>query len=194
VDQYPLGLADRLPLGTPVGIPADQLLLFGVHADDRLAVGQVLLGLLVDVAKLRVPVVQLPHPGIHRRAGQPADPGHPHATTTAQRPGGRADEQAALLLGQVRGDQLVQPTQHGVHVHAATLPARHAPTATIGQPSHAGTPNEPRINASHLVALVRAGATFRNGELNEYNHEHTGGGVCPGTRRDVIRRPAWKPT
>ncbi len=51
-----------------------------------------------------------------------------------------------------------------------------------------------KVNAPHLVALVRAGATFRNGELNEHNHEHTGGGVCPGTRGDVIRRPAWKPT
>jgi hypothetical protein len=28
----------------------------------------------------------------------------------------------------------------GIHVHAGNLPARHAPTATIGQPSHAGTP------------------------------------------------------
>jgi putative transposase len=51
-----------------------------------------------------------------------------------------------------------------------------------------------KVNAPHLVALVRAGATFRNGELIEHNHEHTGGGVCPGTRGDVIRRPAWKPT
>jgi len=50
-----------------------------------------------------------------------------------------------------------------------------------------------KVNAPHLVALVRAGATFRNGELIEHNHEHTGG-VCPGTRGDVIRRPAWKPT
>jgi hypothetical protein len=34
----------------------DQLLLLGVHADDRLAGGQMLAGLLVHVAELRVPV------------------------------------------------------------------------------------------------------------------------------------------
>jgi hypothetical protein len=51
-----------------------------------------------------------------------------------------AGQQAALLLGQVRGDQLVQPAQHGIHVHGGNLPARHTPTATIGQTSHAGTP------------------------------------------------------
>jgi hypothetical protein len=45
---------------------------------------------------------------------------------------------AALLLGQLRGDQHVQPAQHGAHVHAGTLAPWHAPTATIGQPSHAG--------------------------------------------------------
>jgi hypothetical protein len=33
---------------------------------------------------------------------------------------GRAGQQAALLLGQVRGDQLVEPAQHGIDVHAAT--------------------------------------------------------------------------
>lgn len=30
-----------------------------------------------------------------------------------------------------------------------------------------------KVNAPHLVAQVRAGATFRNGELNEHDHEHT---------------------
>lgn len=30
-----------------------------------------------------------------------------------------------------------------------------------------------KVNAAHLVALVRAGATFRNGELIEHNHEQT---------------------
>jgi hypothetical protein len=40
----------------------------------------------------------------------------------------------------VRGDQLVQPGQHGVDVHPATLPSQHTSTATIGQTSHAGTP------------------------------------------------------
>jgi hypothetical protein len=35
------------------------LLLLGVHADDRLPVGQILLGLLVDIAELRVPVGML---------------------------------------------------------------------------------------------------------------------------------------
>jgi hypothetical protein len=84
--------------------------------------------------------VQLPQPGVHRWTGQPTDARQPSSTTTAQRAGGRAGQQAALLFGQVRGDQLVQPTQHGIHVHAGTLPPRRASTATIGQTSHAGTP------------------------------------------------------
>ena len=85
-------------------------------------------------------VIQLPHTGVHRWSGQPAEAGHPRATSAAQGTRRRAGQQAALLLGQVRGDQLVQPGQHGVDVHAATLPPWHAPTATIGQTSHAGTP------------------------------------------------------
>jgi hypothetical protein len=40
----------------------------------------------------------------------------------------------------VRGEQLKQPTQHGVDVHPATLPSPHTPTATNGQTSRAGTP------------------------------------------------------
>jgi hypothetical protein len=56
VHQHPLGLARRPPLGATIGKAADQLLLLGVHADDQQASGQVLLGLLVDVAKLRVSV------------------------------------------------------------------------------------------------------------------------------------------
>ncbi len=86
-------------------------------------------------------VVQLPHAGVDSRTGQPTDPGHASATTTAQRPDGGTRQQAALLFGQVRGDQLVQPAQHGVQVHAGTLLPQHALTATIGQTSHAGTPN-----------------------------------------------------
>jgi hypothetical protein len=35
----------------------------------------------------------------------------------------------------VRSDQLVQPGQHGVDVHPATLPSQQAPAATIGQTS-----------------------------------------------------------
>jgi hypothetical protein len=85
-------------------------------------------------------VVQLPHAGVHRRAGQSADPGHTRAAAMPKRPGGRAGQQAALLLGQVGGDQLVQPAQHGVHVHAGNLPNRHTPTATIRQTSHTETP------------------------------------------------------
>jgi hypothetical protein len=85
-------------------------------------------------------VVQFSHPGVHRRAGQPTDPGHARAATTTERPGGRTGQQAALLVGQVGGDHFVQPAPHGVHVPAATLPPRPAPTATIGQTSHAGTP------------------------------------------------------
>jgi hypothetical protein len=232
----PLGLASRLLLGAAIGVAADQLLLLGVHAHNWLPVGLLRLGLLVDLAELRVPVgvlsallglegalqrvallleqppprcrrrpgssarparqraggwicrstaaatrvpagvgvdqlvqrgqqarvplcqppgpapgtadaparvrrvVQLPHPGVHRRPGQPTDPGHPSATTTAQCASGRAGQQATLLLGQVEGDQLVQPAQHGAHVHAATLPPWPTPTATIRQTSHAGTP------------------------------------------------------
>jgi hypothetical protein len=234
--QHPFGLACWPPLPPAVGIPADQFLLLGVDADDRLAGGQLLLGLLVDIAELGVPVgvlgallglegalqrvallgeqpadgvvgdlealrgkrvgqlagrlagppqrrlrvptsvrvdqlvqraeqarvpldqplgsaagtpdaptrvrrvVQFSHPGVHGRAGQPTDPGHARAATTTERAGGRTGQQAALLLGQVRGNQLVQSAQHGVHVHAATLPPRPAPIATIGQTSHAGTP------------------------------------------------------
>jgi len=59
VHPDPLGLASRLPLSTPVGAPTDQLLLLGIHTDYRLAGGQVGLGLLVHIAKLRVPVRML---------------------------------------------------------------------------------------------------------------------------------------
>jgi hypothetical protein len=59
-------------------------------------------------------------PGVHRRARPPADLGHPRAAVTAERARGRADQQAALLLGQVRGDQLVEPAQCGIDVRAAT--------------------------------------------------------------------------
>jgi hypothetical protein len=52
-----------LPLDTAVGVAAHQLFLLGVHvgvhADDRLAGGQMLLGLLVHIPKLRVPVGML---------------------------------------------------------------------------------------------------------------------------------------
>src|SRR6266542_4332352 len=44
------------PFGRGSCVAADQLLLLGVHADDRPTGGQILLGLLADVAKLRVPV------------------------------------------------------------------------------------------------------------------------------------------
>jgi hypothetical protein len=40
-------------------------------------------------------------------ARQPADLGRPRAAATPERAGGRAGQQAALHLGQVRGDQLV---------------------------------------------------------------------------------------
>jgi hypothetical protein len=86
------------------------------------------------------PLLQLPHPGIDRRARQPADAGHPDAAAAAQRPRPRAGQQAALLLGQVRGDQLIQLGQHGVDVHPATLPSPHTSAATTGQTSRAGTP------------------------------------------------------
>jgi hypothetical protein len=48
-----------LPLDTAVGVAAHQLFLLGVHADDRLAGGQMLLGLLVHIPNLRVPVGML---------------------------------------------------------------------------------------------------------------------------------------
>jgi hypothetical protein len=65
--------------------------------------------------------VQLPHARVHRRTRQAADPCHPRAAASPKRPGGRTGQQAALLLGQVRSDQFVQPAQHGIRVHAATL-------------------------------------------------------------------------
>ncbi len=49
-----------------------------------------------------------PAPRVDRRTRQPADAGHPRATAAAQRPRAPAGQQAARLLGQVRGDQLVQ--------------------------------------------------------------------------------------
>ena len=36
----PLGLPGRLPFGAAVGVPADQLLVLGIHAHYRLAGGQ----------------------------------------------------------------------------------------------------------------------------------------------------------
>jgi hypothetical protein len=56
VHQHALGLARRLPLPPTIGIPADQLLLLGIDAYDRLGSGQMRSGLLVHIAKLRVPV------------------------------------------------------------------------------------------------------------------------------------------
>jgi hypothetical protein len=75
----------------------------------------------------------------------------------AQRPRARAGQQAALLLGQVRGDQLVQLGQHGIDVHPATLPFQQASTATIGQTSRAGTPNWPGGRLWLAPALLREG-------------------------------------
>jgi hypothetical protein len=73
--------------------------------------------------------------------GATARCGVPSARRRCDRaPGARTGQQAALLLGQVRSDQLVQPGQDSVDIHAATLPPWHAPTATIGQANHAGTP------------------------------------------------------
>jgi hypothetical protein len=236
VHPHAFGLGHRLPLPPTVGIPAHQLLLLGVHTDNRLGSGQVLAGLLVEVAELGVPVgmlgpllglegalqrvallleqppdgvvadleplpakgigklagglarpaqrrggitagvgvdqlvqraeqarlaldqslwpatrtadatarigrgIQLPHAPIHRWPRQPGEARHARTAATAQRLGGRAGQQAALLLGEVRGDQHIQPAQHGVHVHAGTLTPWHAPTATTGQASHARTP------------------------------------------------------
>jgi hypothetical protein len=37
------------------------------------------------------------------------------------------------------------------------------------------------VNAPHLVALVRAGAVFKNGKLIERPDESEGGGSAPGT-------------
>jgi hypothetical protein len=95
-------------------------------------------------------------PGVHRRSGQPTDRCHPCAPTTAERPSGRASQQAALLLGQVWGNQLVQPVQDAVHIHPGKLPARHTPTATIGQISHAGTLRLARGRHGHQLATVRS--------------------------------------
>jgi len=84
-------------------------------------------------------VVQLPHAGVHRRAGQSADPGHTRAAAMpSARAAAPASSGAASRSG--GGDQLVQPAQHGVHVHAGNLPNRHTPTATIRQTSHTETP------------------------------------------------------
>jgi hypothetical protein len=59
VHADPLGLPGRLPLGAAVGVPADQLLLLGIHADHRLASGQMLLGLLIHITNLPVPIRML---------------------------------------------------------------------------------------------------------------------------------------
>ena len=40
----------------------------------------------------------------------------------------------------------LSPGMHGIHVHAGPPPACHAPTATIGQASHAGAPTEARAS------------------------------------------------
>jgi len=117
----------------PAGVGVDQLIQRGQQA--RLLLDQALGPTTgtTDAAARVGRVLQLPHAGVHRRAGQPADPGHACAAAPAERLGGGAGQQAALLFGQVGSDQFVQAAQHGVHVHAATLPPRPAPTATIGQ-------------------------------------------------------------
>jgi len=53
------GLAGGLPLGATVGDAPDQLLLLGVHRDDRLPRGQMRPSLLVEVAELGVTVGML---------------------------------------------------------------------------------------------------------------------------------------
>jgi hypothetical protein len=51
---------DRLTLGVPLppghGQPTELFALFGVHADDRLTVGLMVLDLVVEVAELGIPV------------------------------------------------------------------------------------------------------------------------------------------
>jgi hypothetical protein len=49
-------LPARAPLATSIGQPSQLLTLFGVHTDHRLVGGLVLLDLLVEIAKLRIPV------------------------------------------------------------------------------------------------------------------------------------------
>jgi hypothetical protein len=124
----------------PAGVGVDQLVQRTEQA--RLALDQPLwpAARTADTTTRIRRVVQLSHARVHRWTRQPGEARHTRATAPAQRPGGRAGQQAALLLGQVRGQQLIQPAQHSVHVHAGTLAPRHAPIATIGQASHAGTP------------------------------------------------------
>jgi hypothetical protein len=52
-------LAGRPPLDPTTCVVADQFLLLGIDRDDRLAGGQVLAGLLIEVPKLRVPIRML---------------------------------------------------------------------------------------------------------------------------------------
>jgi hypothetical protein len=56
VHLSPHRVAFGLPLAALVGQVADDLLLLGVDADHRLSVGEVLAGLLVEVAELAVAV------------------------------------------------------------------------------------------------------------------------------------------
>jgi len=53
---HPDRLAFRAPLPAGVGQLPEQFLFLGVHADDRLTVGLMLLDLLVDVAELGIPI------------------------------------------------------------------------------------------------------------------------------------------
>ena len=139
--QLPRGLARpaQRTVRIPAGVGIDQ----GVQRrkQARVAGGPPLgpTARTADAATRVGSLLQLPHPGVDRRARQPTDAGHPRAAAMAQRPRARTGQQAALLLGQVRSDQLVQPGQHGVDLHPATLPSQQAPAATIGQTSHAGT-------------------------------------------------------
>ena len=60
VDLDRFGLSRGAPFRAGVLVLADQFLLLGVHADHRVARGQVLAGLLVEVGELGVPVGVLP--------------------------------------------------------------------------------------------------------------------------------------
>jgi hypothetical protein len=115
-----------------------------------------------------------PAPPRTRRARQPGEACHTHAAATTQHPGARAGQQAALLPGQVRSDQLVQPGQHGVDVHA--------------RPYRPGMPHSNHRTSQWSRAVAVACSPLTTGTGHSDAGTRTAGGGCDGSAGCHARR------
>jgi hypothetical protein len=186
VDVDLFGLARRLPLPATVGEAPDQLLLLGVHAHHRLAGGQMLLGLLVEVAELGVTVGML---GALQGLGRPLQP---VALLLEQPADGVVADRVALggeRLGQLSGG-LAGPAQRAVGVAAGVglhQPVQCRQQTRIGVAPPLGTlvlaDAPPRVG--RLVQLGCATADRRPGRLGQPRDPADPAiAQCPGRRAE----------